>query len=332
MIETVLQHWDSLFDVVNVILKIIRDYLAPRDTICYLLEKLDFLEELPYLLERAIDLKKNNNYDIFARNIISFFSEPGCPGSIDPKTIALSIGEAEFLLHNTIEYQDRTRVDCSDVIKFLKFYIGGLIYAEIPAWVSLLEGENLSLLKTVSPGLPHEEREVIGEKYMNKAKDLFFSIKDTDAIEGKHIDLDMQKALESFLSIMSVQNSKVVHNPNRIFGPLNAFKERNCVSSPGKEGPCRMLECRCRQTDVYHMQNFEHQDGFDGRCEQCLYQIRDRSHALRIPVEEGGWMGCYCSFKCLEEGISFKDSNSTIRLETMKYTLVVDGIMDRAML
>ena len=324
MIEVVIQHWDDLFDITTVVLKVVRDYLVSREMVCYLLKELDFIDDLPYLLERCFDLKRNGNYDIIARNLISYFSQKDCFGSIEEKEHVLSLGEAQFLLHNAREYQDKNRVDCKDVFRFFEYYIGSLTHADVPQWVSLLEGENLSLLKTVSPGLAHEERQVLGEKYITQAKDLFYSINQNDEIKGKKISVDMQKALESFLSVMSVQNSKVVHNPNRIFGPLNAFKDRNCVSSPGKEGPCRMLECRCR--------NSSGEDWYNGRCDHCSISIRDRSHALRMPTKEGGWFGCFCSFKCLEEGIPFRDEDINIKLETMKYTLIVDGIMNRAIL
>lgn len=323
MIETVLQHWDDMFDTTNVILKVIRDYIAPRDSICYLLTQLDFMEDLPYLLERAVELKKNGNYDIFARNIISYFTEADCMGLL-PKDKPLTVGQAEFILHNVKEYQDRSRVDCSDVIRFFDYYIGGIKQGEIPSWVSLNEGENLSLLQTVSPGLPHEERKVLGDKYITQAKDLFASITKEGNVKGKKVPVNMKKAFESFLSVISEQNSKDLHNPNRVFGPLNAFKDRNCVSSPGKEGPCRMLECRCRNKDG--------SEWFFGRCEQCSIGIRDRSHALRIPTKEGGWVGCICSFECMEKSLPFHDNEINIKIEAMKHALKTDGIMDRNVL
>lgn len=323
MIESVLQHWDDLFDTTTVVLKVIRDYIVSRDMICYLLKELDFIEDLPYLLERAIQLKKNGNYDIFARNIISYFTQSA---DENPCIISqpLTYGQVDFILHNAKEYQDKSRVDCKDVITFFEYYIGGLKYADIPPWVSLLEGENLSLLQTVSPGLPHEERGLIGEKYMIEAKNLFYSITKEGKVKGKRIPVDMKKSLESFLAVISEQNSKVIHNPNRIFGPLNSFDDRNCVSNPGKEGPCRMLECRCRNRDG--------DEWFFGRCEQCLLSIKDRSHSIRIPIKDGGWAGCFCSFNCLEKAIPFQDDEINIKLEAMKYTLVVDGIMDRNIL
>lgn len=328
MIETVLQHWDGLFDVTTVMLKVIREYMAPRNVICYMLKKLDFLEDLSYLLEKAIELKKNNNYDIFATNIISYFSDPHCMGT--PHVEILSISEAENILENAYSFQATNKVNCDDVIRFFKYYIGNLKYVDVPKWVSLEEGENLSLITTVSPGLPFEERASIGEKYKTKAKELFYSVKKGD-IKGKTIDVDMQKSLDAFLSVVSAQNSSVIHNPNRIFGPSNSFKKRNCVSDPEKEGPCRMLECRCIKKDVYETED-DGVDWFTGRCEQCLYKIRDRSHAIRMPLVDGGWDGCFCGFKCLETGIPFRTHEINLKIEAMKYTLVVDGIMDRAML
>ena len=38
---------------------------------------------------------------------------------------------------------------------------------------------------------------------------------------------------------------------------------------------------------------------FKGKCDSCRNFILDISHALRFPNRDGGWKGCYCSFKCL---------------------------------
>lgn len=324
MVEIVLQHWDDLFDTTNVILKAIRDFIVDKNILCYIIKQLDFLEDLPYLLERAFEHKKNNNYDIFARNIISLFTDEKCVGSDKLLTNTMNVNDLENLIDKAKQYQEDNKVDCGDIIIFLKYYIGGMKYAEKPKWVSLKEGENLSLLKTVSPGLAYEERKSASEKYLNKAKDLFVSIKDGN-VAGEAVSVDMQKSLESFLSVMTDTDG----NANRVFGPSNPFKEYNCVSNIS-DGPCRMLECSCRNSN--EEDDTDKEDWFKGRCDNCMLQIRDRSHCVRIPMEEGGWDGCYCSFECMLEHMPFRNHEINLKLEAMRYVFVMDGIMDRAVL
>jgi len=40
---------------------------------------------------------------------------------------------------------------------------------------------------------------------------------------------------------------------------------------------------------------------FEGECQNCYRVIRKKCYAVRLPIESGGWRGCYCSFRCLRE-------------------------------
>lgn len=51
------------------------------------------------------------------------------------------------------------------------------------------------------------------------------------------------------------------------------------------------------------MKNNTEVEWFDGRCEKCLIPITNREEALRIPLLNGGWIGCFC-LKCLKERVS----------------------------
>lgn len=42
-------------------------------------------------------------------------------------------------------------------------------------------------------------------------------------------------------------------------------------------------------------------DWFEGICEVCKRRIQSRWHCLRMPVQDGGWTGNFCSFECLKD-------------------------------
>ena len=93
---------------------------------------------------------------------------------------------------------------------------------------------------------------------------------------------------------------------NRLLGPANPQssatffdKSHRCY----KYGGCRMLICACSEAseDLEQQESMEI-DWFTGNCDRCLRKITSRSHAIREPLETGGWRGCYCSSARDNEG------------------------------
>jgi hypothetical protein len=86
---------------------------------------------------------------------------------------------------------------------------------------------------------------------------------------------------------------------NRLLGPANAQangtyfdKSHRC----NKYGGCRMLTCVCSEESNDQEQTMCMElDWFTGACDRCFRIIPSRSHAIREPLIEGGWRGCYCS-------------------------------------
>jgi hypothetical protein len=48
-------------------------------------------------------------------------------------------------------------------------------------------------------------------------------------------------------------------------------------------------------------------DWYTGRCQVCLRKINSRFRALRLPRPHGGWIGCYCSFDCVNTALTDKE-------------------------
>src|SRR5439155_7296 len=77
---------------------------------------------------------------------------------------------------------------------------------------------------------------------------------------------------------------------DRIFGPRNAILNSECIL--GIKGGCRMLSCTCKEEDDIW---------FTNSCDCCFKKIRNISHCIRFPLEDGGWLGCYCSLDCMTQ-------------------------------
>jgi len=83
---------------------------------------------------------------------------------------------------------------------------------------------------------------------------------------------------------------------NSTHGPVNKGCWE-CKYSP--QGECRMMTCLCCENDDKIEE--ENNEWFFGICDNCEDEIYNKYVALRIPKEEGGWIGCFCSLQCLRE-------------------------------
>lgn len=318
-IETILSYWQKVGDLDSIFVILTKYYLISKEDASWLFNKIS-LSDLEIILKKSIEIKDNQNYHILANNLINFYKED------------LTGNEYLNLIDYVIDFQEKTQYDCKSIIDFFTFKKSQFIYAEVPDWVSIEDGENLSLLMTLNPGKNYEDVEHVVEKIAKKAKDFFYISDNENDIKNEGINVELEEALINYLNTSSVEESKdITHQANRIFGPANRFPDKNCISNPNKNGPCRMLECLCRELDDENDFTYALNEWFTGICNnyQCSKKIRDRSHCVRIPVQNGGWKGCFCSFDCLNNSLAFKDKDMAFRIEYMKVSFNEDGIMDR---
>jgi len=87
----------------------------------------------------------------------------------------------------------------------------------------------------------------------------------------------------------------------------------NAASGPVLvEGGCRMLDCNCAEDgDTDDIAEIPRDTWFQGWCDQCGQTIRVACHALRTPLPDGCWAGCYCSVECVS---CTTDDETTARL------------------
>jgi hypothetical protein len=110
------------------------------------------------------------------------------------------------------------------------------------------------------------------------------------------------KYLGAFLIEKIQQNESLFH----ILGPVHAQELSSSVGCE-KYGGCRMFYCECFEfhlTDPTEDKKQEHKSygvtrWFKGQCEKCCRKIPKRCYAVRCPLENGGWIGTYCSWNCL---------------------------------
>lgn len=122
------------------------------------------------------------------------------------------------------------------------------------------------------------------------------------------------------------------------YGPVNSSYSCSLVIDENHEcskyGGCRMLLCNeYPEVDIFGEQidltakNIIATDWFKNKCNQCDKKIRNKNHALRLPLFCGGWQGCYCSFQCLEKKVN--DPITALAVGRIKTQLYEIGINDK---
>lgn len=92
----------------------------------------------------------------------------------------------------------------------------------------------------------------------------------------------------------------------REYGPVNTLYNSSSDSLPddhkcAKLGGCRMLSCTCFERSDQEDEIVE--KWFYGSCDICKVIIEKEEYAFRLPLDQGGWIGCYCHGDCAKPDI-----------------------------
>jgi hypothetical protein len=150
------------------------------------------------------------------------------------------------------------------------------------------------------------------------------------------LDFEQTQQLEKITSMAislkeNILNQNEDFPPERYYGPSNEIFGQDCC---GMKGPCRMFYCICRNDEDYENTSYldvelNKQAWFNGTCEECGIGIEKFRYAIRYPVKDGGWIGCFCSFECMKKSnIRPNDSESDLRIKEIKETITKIGIVD----
>lgn len=113
----------------------------------------------------------------------------------------------------------------------------------------------------------------------------------------------------------------------RLYGPSNPMLDYLDDSIPCSSlGGCRMLLCRCFE-DPSSPRPYEEKAWYRGYCMTCDNILSSPIGAVRRPMRNGGWYGCYCSIDCLIADYNFT-SHETGIMRSLGKQLTITSIYD----
>lgn len=207
-----------------------------------------------------------------------------------------------------------------------------------PDYVNLLEGENVEYYESLGSELS-ESRENPDDSHQNLKALLkkYLKIPEAPILDpGDIAQPTVDEVIDMYLSTKS--NNTTIKNtlsPERYFGPINAFVDDLCCSTP-QNRQCSMFYCMCRELDeeeveLNEIENFQSiaTSWFSGMCEHCNRKIKKMRYAVRYPVEGGGFIGCFCSFNCIYASKKFPIyDNDDLRVQEINYVLKFNKVTD----
>ena len=298
-----IENWDDVYEIDDLIIIILTTFNCEPDDMKYIINTID-TPDYNDIIDYIIEQEDETIFPILFENINYCYSKKLNQSGIDR------------LLHTANLYEKNT------IIRFLQMKQKLLgMYKEKPEYVSFKRGETKCMLSTVDQGSDQTSVTIVDDirAYSDKY------IKSMD-LTKKTSKLDISQAINIFMStkaqLLSSEDNDHLNIQNRLWGPMNSIPDTNCYSNKNSIGPCRMLQCECREeeTDTW----------FKGVCDVCDVKIRNLSYAIRFPLLNGGWIGCYCCFECMNKSppIDITETNQ-VSIDMMKETLKTDGVFDR---
>jgi hypothetical protein len=129
-------------------------------------------------------------------------------------------------------------------------------------------------------------------------------------------------------SLKSLQDDTEIY---QILGPSNPFTDSSL--SQLTYGGSRMF---ISNEFDYDDEEESIVDWYIGRCQVCLRRIKSRFRALRLPRPHGGWIGCYCSFECMNTALTDKEEHedrpdliTRVMIKELEKSMYRVGILER---
>lgn len=227
-------------------------------------------------------------------------------------------------------------------------------YAEIPSWVKNFTEEK---------EIPREDELIIPEPEPfifdtpKNNEDVVELLTEGLRLSGKseeEVELAQSELRKRLVASTQEEKAQIVHealeNSARgnladdeelfaLLGPVNTIVDSDLTDDEGlcqKYGGCRMLCCiefedflTSGNEVIYPIDQYKPTDWFTGHCQVCHLRIHRPSHALRMPLDHGGWKGCYCSEQCLRKDIPSKNKLVEELINEVMIQLNKIGIQDR---
>lgn len=292
IVNHITSSWDlSENDPDVIFLDCLRTFSCSKEELKFLVQNCYSLSNMNYMITKIVDV---NTFGQLV-NVLMYAYEEKLNNS--------DYIELKEFLDN---YEEATKQQLKYVYLFIEEKLKST--QKKPSWVSLKEDENLSLLNTTMIGMDLDQVNVVLDQLSSEVskygiEDDSLSIFASSVSDNINLDQSYDKSF-------------------RVWGPENRFPDRECIGNPDTRGGCRMLRCVCHE---------EEREWFTGKCDHCEKKIENISFAVRYPKEIGGWVGCYCSFKCLSE-YPPEDMKGVenARVKNLESNLKQIGIMDRS--
>lgn len=178
-------------------------------------------------------------------------------------------------------------------------------YAPIPNWIDdrMTTDEELSSKQLLLGKNKLDDTDL--SKQLYDKLHMYIGESKTDILNILHgLDDDSKETLTTLLlsDEGDDEHNHHIHDGNitSYFGPSNPFP--TYMHDPIQE---RMFLCNVYIPDVdvedEPVEQMSQYDWFTGSCDECGQRIRSYHHCLRLPMLTGGWMGCFCSWKCIQD-------------------------------
>jgi len=200
------------------------------------------------------------------------------------------------------------------------------------------------------PGETEEYYQNLPDETINETKDFESEAKELKELLGKYVKLPenpnvepgeiavatVDEVIDMYLTTKN--NNRFIKKeliPERYFGPINAIKDSICCSTP-KNRQCSMYYCMCRELEDedYEVLTKEELQSlatswFKGQCDHCEKKIEKFRYAVRYPMENGGYIGCYCCFNCIYVSKMYPIyDNDDLRIQEINYLLKLNKVAD----
>jgi len=296
MVNHILSSWDlEENDANNTFIFALKSFVCTSEELKFLVERSTRLSTLVFMITSIANL------DSFCQliNVLSYAYKD-----------SLSKSDLLLLQEHLNSYDETLQRNFSVAYAFIEDQLKTKI--DKPSWVNIKDGENISLLQNTSVGLDGNEFNKIMEKMKNMPN---------------NFDVN-EDAFNAFAASISdtIDLDQSFTNSFRVWGPENRFTDRECIGNPDTKGGCRMLLCTCHEEEYKR----GHEAWFTNECDECKNVIGDISYAVRYPIRNGGWRGCYCGFQCMIDSPPVEtETQDDSRLMGVVDKIKEIGIMDR---
>lgn len=222
--------------------------------------------------------------------------------------------EWKLLVSLTDDFEDE-EYDNQKLRAFFQAKLAGIcVFAEIPEWVKEIEIKEIQPVPNYIPQVNDAVNMLLKDISQEKASSLvdekklpgvslreFLRVQYSVATIANKIDM-----LSSVMKMLPFDDTAIFNE----YGPVNTrLTTSNIQTKCDKYGGCRMLTCIEFETcdlngEEIDIMSVDNQgiivDWFRGSCDDCGKRISSKECAVRKPLKNGGWRGCYCSFDCLE--------------------------------